>query len=395
MKKQDIICISMTTWEGNYMKTIVHIMNQLAKNHRILFVDYPFTHKDLIASLLGRGDAPVSRLLGFDKRLRQLPSPAQSIFHLTLPPIFPTNWIRHTHKFKDQIFMQSDNIRKTILKAMTEIEMRNPIVINAFNPIIGLPLVDAFDESGLVYYCYDEIREVDWCGKHGGNMEDEFLPLADSVIVTSEALYEAKSKFNSNTHLVKNGVDFHLFNQAHNKFRFNKNRKTIGYIGSVDFRIDYNLLGNVIQLCPGYNFQFIGRIVDHHGYNQLRDLPNVHFTGPKQPHEIPQFMSEFDLGIIPFARNESNKNVYPLKVNEYLAAGLPVVSTDFASLSDFQDYITIVNNEDEFITGLKDELYYDNLALSNERTHIAEQNDWSVRARQLEDILDRKLEYAH
>lgn len=377
------------------MKTIVHIMNQLAKKHRVLFVDYPFTYKDLLMGIIGKSKAPVKRLLRVDKRLRQLSSGNQSIYHLTLPPVFPTNWIIDTEKFKDETFKQSEIIKKSILSTMKEIEMRNPLVINAFNPIVGLPLAGAFDESALIYYCYDEIRAAEWCKKHGGKMEDEFIKKVDSVIVTSEGLLKSKSKKHPHVKLVKNGVDFNLFNRALNRFRFNKNRKIIGYVGSVDFRLDYDLLENVIQLCPDYNFHFVGRIVSHYGYNQLKGFSNVLFTGPKQPEDIPGFMSEFDLGIIPFAQNEFNKNIYPLKINEYLAAGLPIVSTDFASLEDFENYITISQNTDEFIQGLEKELRSDNLNLSNERVTLAKANDWSARVEKVEELIDMENEYAH
>ena len=70
MKKPDIICISMTTWAGDYMKTVVHMMSQLAMEHRVLFVDYAFTWKDILLSLIGKSNAPISRMLGLKPRLR-------------------------------------------------------------------------------------------------------------------------------------------------------------------------------------------------------------------------------------------------------------------------------------------------------------------------------------
>lgn len=394
MKRQDIVCISMTTWEGNYMKTIVHIMNQLSRNHRILFVDYPFTHKDLFMSILGRGNAPVKRLIGWDRRLRHLPVVNQNIYHLTLPPIFPTNWIRDFGKFREQIFLQSEHIQSAILKAMREIEMRHPLVINAFNPIIGLPLIGAFNERALIYYCYDEIRNVDWCGKHGGKMEDEFIPRTNAVIVTSDELRHTKSKSNNETIIIKNGVDFDLFNRAHNLFRFNKTRKVVGYLGSIDFRLDYNLLGNLIQLCPHYDFHFVGRILDHHGANQIKDYPNVFFAGPQQRDALPGYLSDFDIGMVPFALTEQNRYIYPLKINEYLAAGLPVISTAFTTLDDFDGFVTIASDTDDFIQGIKDELNGDNMIRSNERVHVARTNDWSVKARLVEEVLSHKWAYA-
>jgi len=385
---QDIVCISMTTWEGDYMKTIVHMMSQLAKNHRVLFVDYPFTAKDAVMSVLGKSKAPVKRMLGIRKRLRTLETKHAEVYHLTLPPILPTNWINDAETFEKIVSSQSWIIERSIKKAMHKLNFVSPIVINAFNPIIGLPLVGKLNESKLIYYCYDEIRAAEWCGKHGGLMEDRFIEKADAVIVTSEELFKSKSAKNSNTTLVKNGVDFDLFYQA---FHTESNvRKVVGYVGSIDFRLDYDLLESVIKSRPNYDFHFVGRVTDKVGHQRLASYSNVKFFGAQQPNAIPDFMQKFDVGIIPFAINDFTKSIYPLKINEYLAAGIPVVSTDFASLVDFYSFISIVTKPEQFGIYLDKEMDSDTINKKHRRAAIAEMNDWSERAEQVEAILNTK-----
>lgn len=389
---KDIVCITMTTWEGDYMKTIVHMMSQLAQNHRVLFVDYPFTAKDVLTTMMGKTNAPVKRMLGLNSRLRTLESNGHDVHHLTLPPILPINWINDENKFRRANELHAKLIGQTIKKAMDELHFDSPIVINAFNPIVGLPLAGKLNESKLIYYCYDEIRAAKWCGKHGGNMEDLFLKKVDEVIVTSQGLLESKSKKHESVSLVKNGVDFELFHDAYHMTPSSK--KTIGYVGSIDFRIDYDLLEHIIRKFPAYDFHFVGRITEVQQAMRLDKYHNVQFFGAQQPKQIPPLMREFDLGIIPFVKNEFTKNIYPLKINEYLAAGLPVVTTDFAPLDDFESVVAIANDTDTFTTQVESALSINSEEKVEERINLAKQNDWSERAHQVEIILEKEPVYA-
>ncbi len=390
MKKQDIVCISMTTWEGDFMKTIVHMMSQLAKNHRVMFVDYPFTWKDFAQGITGKEPKPWKRMIGIESRLRTLESKGNEVYHLTLPPVVPTNWINDPDIFQKIIRSQAAVVGNAICKAMKKLNFESPIVINAFNPIIGVPLIGKLNESKLVYYCYDDIGAANWCGKHGGTMEDRYIKKVDEVIVTSEALLRQKSKQNTNTTLVKNGVDFELFNRAFHQDK--KERPVIGYVGSLDFRLDYDLIENLVKERPEYDFHFIGRVTQSGAQSeQLKKHPNVRFFGAQQPNDIPKFMKKFDLGIIPFAMNDFTKSIYPLKINEYLAAGIPVVSTDFAPLDDFFGNVVIAKNAEQFINGVDDEFKSDTYDKKLGRTAVAKQNDWSKRAAQVEEILNQPV----
>ena len=81
------------------MKAVVHIMGHLAKDHRVLFVAYAFTFKDLIMAIFGRGHAPLSRILGFKSRLQSITYKGNTLYQLTLPPVLPLQWITNTKLF--------------------------------------------------------------------------------------------------------------------------------------------------------------------------------------------------------------------------------------------------------------------------------------------------------
>lgn len=95
------------------------------------------------------------------------------------------------------------------------------------------------------------------------------------------------------------------------------------------------------------------------------------------------------MGIIPFAKNEFNKGVYPLKVNEYLAAGLPVVTTDFGYLQDFEDVIRIADSTEKFKTFTQEELSTDSAEKKLHRLNFARQNSWEQRAEEISNIIEK------
>jgi glycosyltransferase involved in cell wall biosynthesis len=395
MKKQDIICISMTTWEGDYMKTIVHMMSQLAKHHRVLFVDYAFTWKDLIYTILGKAAAPVRRMVGLSPALRRLKTRGgDEVYHLTLPPVIPINWVSHPKVFAFLLKWQVNPVVNRLSRVLHQLDFRAPVMINAFHPVMGEALKDRLEVSHLIYYCYDEIRAAQWAGIHGGKYEDYLIKKADAVIVTSEGLYEGRKDKNPHVRLIKNGVDFELFHSAYRNESHHV-RPVIGYLGSVDDRLDYDLLEDMIISRPSWEFRFVGRVTYPAGQRRLSGFRNVTFYGAKQPDEIPQYLKEFDVGLIPFVTSEFTKNIYPLKINEYLAAGKPVVTTNFADLTDFASIAGIASDHESFVQMVEQSLEVVSNEELSERLQIAQSNGWENRAEQVENLLEHLDQSIH
>jgi glycosyltransferase involved in cell wall biosynthesis len=106
----------------------------------------------------------------------------------------------------------------------------------------------------------------------------------------------------------------------------------------------------------------------------------VHFLGAKDYKSLPGYIRGFDVATIPFLKEDYLSSAYPLKINEYLAVGKPVVSTDFADLSDFWEKITIAEASEKFISGIENGLSEDNAKLINNRKKLALENSWDNRA---------------
>ena len=387
--KKDIVCVAFPAWKGNYLKSTVQLMTELALHgHHVLYVNYAFTWKDFILSLFGKGYISWKRLAGVKSRLSIMPLDNGAEIHLlTLPPILPINFIK-TPKLYDAISsINSFFIKRSILKAMDSVGMTSPTVVNAFNPTVGNALVSQLNESKLIYYCYDDIGSARWASRHGKRLEDDFIKKADTVIVTSQGLFDKKSKENPNCFLIKNGVDFNLFSKKSSdlpQVLLESDKKTIGYLGSVDERVDYDLLEKLISTTPQYNYVFVGRVTQSAYEKRLLVFPNVQMMGSQPPPTLPAWVQKFDVCLIPFLKNELTAGIYPLKINEYLAAGKPVVSTRFANLSDFETVVNIADDDDAFVKFVHKEFSSTDAARFR---HFASQNSWSARSKAFSKLL--------
>ncbi|MEK7255210.1 MAG: glycosyltransferase [Bacteroidota bacterium] len=382
LRNEHIIVIGFPTWEGDYLKSTVQLVGELAKNNQVLYVEYPFTWKDVAWGKLGKSKAPWRRILGKENRLRTLPlANGASVNVLTLPPMLPVNFIGNEQLYDALMSSNARTAWRAIRSAQQELGFRKPVVINAFNPFLGVFLARQFDEKALIYYCYVEISAAKWAGKHGGRLEQRFMQQADAVITSSQPLFSVKKNAARRSFLVKNGVDFDLFRQS--PITNHQSPITqIGYLGSLDERIDYDLLEQIITLLPHRQFTFVGR-VNSPSAERLRRFSNVKIMGSQSPESLPGWVQQFDVCMIPFLKNELTAGIYPLKINEYFAAGKPVVTTRFGDLSDFRHLVSIADTPERFAAALEKALENDQPGNGERRVAFAHGNSWSARAAEM------------
>lgn len=389
MKK--LLCIGLPTWEGDYLKSTVQLMKSLAQHYDILYVEYTFTWLDVWRGLRRKDAIPVKRILGLQPRLRKIELENGNALHvLTLPPFLPANWL--SAKWYDRATKWNALLLLQTLKpVLRKLRFGNLLVVNAFQPGLGLALQGKLNENQLVYYCYDEIGAAPWIGKHGARLEQAFLPKVDMVITSSSHLQKEKVTLNSNCKIVKNGVDISQFQQITNISiieNVGKYTHIIGYIGSVDERLDYDLLSQVISRMPDELFVFVGRVRSEIGRHRLQSFDNVRLIGAKPPAELPSFVQQFDIGLIPFIKNELTAGIYPMKINEYLALGKPVIATDFADLSDFEPLIAVADSAQDFIQAIQQSLHSNSLIYEQLRKEMASSNSWENRALEFKEALE-------
>jgi glycosyltransferase involved in cell wall biosynthesis len=230
-----------------------------------------------------------------------------------------------------------------------------------FNPAAAL-IAGELGEEQLIYYCVDEYTAFNGVASESLiDLERSLLKKADLVIVSSERLFQSKRPYNRRTHLVRHGVDFEHFRQALDSGTRvaaeieSLPKPVIGYFGLIaEEWVDVQLLVRVAKRFPTGSLVLLGKTTMD--VAALRAIPNVHLLGRKPYETLPAYAKGFDVALIPFPRNEATLNSNPLKAREYLAAGLPVVSTAVPEV-EVLGQCRIGRDHDEFIAQVEAALH--------------------------------------
>ncbi|WJH35162.1 glycosyltransferase [Paenibacillus sp. CC-CFT747] len=190
--------------------------------------------------------------------------------------------------------------------------------------------------QNLVYDCVDEMAHFSHLNKQQIiETELKIIHSANTVITTSQKLYERISMINANTYLFGNGVELSSFNKSGTeKSQELKSLKTpiIGFVGAIHDWVDIELIEEVAKYYTDYSVVLVGPVGNNVDVSNLLIRSNVHFLGKRKSDEVPGLLKGFDVAIIPFRLNELTHSVNPLKLYEYWSAGLPVVSTNMFEL---------------------------------------------------------------
>lgn len=220
------------------------------------------------------------------------------------------------------------------------------------------------------------------------------VSLSDVVLCTSDRLFETARNINPNSYLVPNGCDFEYFSQAAARTLpvpadiAGIPGPIIGYIGVVATWVDLQLIDRLATEFPECSIVVVGPL-----YN-VSDVPqrsNLHWLGFKAYEELASYAQQFSVGIIPFIQSNMTESVNPIKMWEYIASGLPVVSTAIPEAGKFQDLVFYSNNHDEFIYNVHRALHYDTAELRAQRLVLAEENSWRHRAQLVLSIIEGRL----
>jgi len=390
-KKLNIVIWAFPSWQGDYMKSTIELAKELALHHRVLYIDYAYTIKDVIAAKANSA-IPVKRILNGSESIKSVSlNNGGNISVLSLPPVLPFNWTSSKSIYSVIENINNNIVSKRIKKALDKLNFGADIVINAFNPFFGNAIPQIFPGCPVIYYCYDNIAASNWASKHGAWLEQQFAAKVNAAVFSSDALKENKA-WQIPGYVVKNGVDIRMFSKITappvNNLSANKNNKIIGYVGTIDDRLDFTMLEKLAMNNPVFDFHFIGRVITSKA-EALKALPNVTCFGAVEPEKLPVLMQHFEAAMIPFVKNEFTRNIYPMKVNEYLAMGIPVVSTSFAQFNDLADYLEIADDEHTFSEKLKSVISNNDQMKKEARKTKAYSNSWEQKSLEFENILMR------
>jgi UDP-galactopyranose mutase len=183
----------------------------------------------------------------------------------------------------------------------------------------------------VVYDCMDELANFAFAPADIAVREAALMARADVVLCGGKSLYEARIGRHPEIHCIPSGVDVAHFARGADGLpdpvdQAGLPRPRLGFYGVIDERMDLQLLAEIAAARPAWSFVMVGPVVKITPAD-LPQAPNIHWLGRKDYAELPAYAGGWDIALMPFARNASTEFISPTKTPEYMASGLPVVST--------------------------------------------------------------------
>lgn len=215
----------------------------------------------------------------------------------------------------------------------------------------------------VIYDVMDELSAFKFADSKLPALDEQLFTKADVIFTGGNSLFEAKKHRHHNIHEFPSSIDRQHFSQARENLTEPHDQKNIphprlGFFGVVDERFDIDLLKNSALIKPQFQFVIIGPVVKI-DFEELPKLPNIHYLGGRKYDDLPSYISHWDVALILFARNESTKFISPTKTPEYLAAGLPVISTpiqDVVNPYGVNNLVHIVETAEELVEAAEKKL---------------------------------------
>lgn len=322
---RDLICLSHLRWNFVFQRP-QHLMTRAARDRRVFFFEEPIFGSD-VAELRTTRDQNVY----------------VCVPHLPggLTPAGVTS-----------------ELRRLLHDLRTTFSVDHPIVWY-YTPM-ALDIARDIPAAAVVFDCMDELSAFRGAPPELLTHEAELLTRADVVFTGGQSLFEAKRERHRRVFAFPSSVDVPHFARARERRADPADQAAIphprlGFFGVVDERMDLDLLDSVAAVRPEWHIVILGPCVKIDPA-ALPRRGNIHHLGMKRYEDLPDYLSGWDVALLPFAKNESTRFISPTKTPEYLAAGRPVVSTsvrDVVRPYGEQALVAIADTPDEFVAAVQ------------------------------------------
>ena len=382
LRGRDIVCVGFADWDTELWTNQHHLMSRLARENRVLFVESLGLRRPQLA---GRDLTRIAR------RLRRGLAPPRAVdgLHVLSPLVIPLHRSRLVRELNSRL------LPWLVRRAARRLGLRRPILW-AYVPQAEV-LIDALEPSLIVYHCVDDIAAHDRIDTASFRAaEERFAARADLVLASAPALARRLRGISENVLDAPNVADTEMFAQALEDGPVDTAiaalpAPRIVFTGAiVAAKLDLPMLAELARLAPAWSFALVGPVGPgdpHTDISVLAAEPNVHLLGLRSYEQLPSVLRAADAGLIPYARNALTDSIFPMKVYEYLAAGLPVVATALPALADVSEVRTAPDAAG-IARLLERALADDDPRRRVERSRAAAAHSWEQRLREIAVAVD-------
>lgn len=382
LRGRDIVCVGFADWDTELWTNQHHLMSRLARENRVLFVESLGLRRPQMA---GRDLARIARRL---RRGLQAPREVDGL-HVLSPLVVPLHASRLVRMLNARL------LPLLVRRAVRRLGLRAPILW-AYVPQAEA-LLDAIEPSLVVYHCVDDIAAhelIDTASFRAA--EERFAARADLVLASAPSLAARLRRVSGNVMDAPNVADTERFAVALQDGAPDAGMAAlpaprIVFTGAIAAaKLDLPMLARMARLRPSWSFALVGPVGagdPHTDVSALASEPNVHLLGLRSYAQLPAVLRAADIGLIPYARNELTNSIFPMKVYEYLAAGLPVIATPLPALADITE-IRQAPDAAGLVELIEQELAEDSPERRAQRSRAARAHSWDRRLQEIAAAID-------
>lgn len=378
---RDFVFFGLQPWDIEIGSNCKNIAKEIAKNNRVLYVNKPLERSMQFKKDLNVSDR--NRLRTIKTKQNILEKVDDNIWVLN-PPVYyeSINWLPHNYIYVWLNKLNTKKIAHVIQNAMNALDFKDVILFNDNDFLKGAFLSDYLKFSKTIFYIRDFLLSQEYFIRHGKHLESHCLKSYNIVLANSLYLKNYASNYNINSFDIGQGCD--VSNFIHKPKTIPEDiisipKPIIGYCGVLfATRLSIPILEEIVQKRTDWNIVLVGPEDEVFQKSTLHQFQNVHFLGLKDPKQLPSYMHAFDLCINPQLLNQMTIGNYPRKIDEYLAAGKPVVATYTEAMEYFSEVCYLAKDATSYIAHIEKALQEDSTLLQNKRVEVASSHTWEA-----------------
>jgi glycosyltransferase involved in cell wall biosynthesis len=395
IKNADIIIIGLQAWYTDIGCNCKSIAREFAKNNRVLYVNPPLDRKTILHQ---KNDVNIKKHLNIiDNNEEALIHVEKNIWNYYPNKILESiNWIPATGIFSIINRINNRRFASDIKHAAEKLKFKDFIIFNDNDIFRSFYLKEFLNPKLYIYYSRDNLLGVDYWKKHGSKLEPQHIAKADIAIANSNYLTNYLLKYNVNSYYSGQGCNIELFD-GKKDFAIpdemkNIQKPVIGYVGALtSLRIDINVIKAIAKSHPDYSIVLVGPYDMLQEKSEIDHLHNVYFLGKKPIETLPAYIQSFDVCINPQAVNPITIGNYPLKIDEYLAMGKPVIATKTDAMKIFGDHVYLAERPEDYSPLIDKAIANDNDRLKTERMTLANIHTWENSVEKIYSAINKTL----
>ena len=306
---------------------------------------------------------------------------------------------KKTGKLLGQELLAPGAYVRYVNEQLEEHGMRARNTVAWFCPVIwdAPELIEKIGFGGVIADLIDDQRAWDGTDEAIKKLDRSYkdtLGAADLVFANCDPLAEAMQGYaTSKINVVPNGAErFDRFPDAPIPESLkNIEGPIVGYVGNLRDRIDWTLLHEVVAAMPDVAFVFYGPSNDNPNADSLAKHKNVHILGVVPYDELAFHLKAFNVGLVPHLNNHLTENMNPLKVYNYFAAGLPIVSSEVANLGSLGSVLKTATTGSEFVSAIRESLATPVDTSNAQWQSVMDGIAWETRVADILNVMDQSL----